>query len=184
MLTPPGLGAPRRRPNWHVLGPIVLVTIVVVGIGVWIVTNRGGAIEETASPTPNTTTSTRSQTTQPSPTASTKRLPPLRKPLPAQVVDVNVYNTSDRSGLAVATADALSACNFHVLDFGNDPLDADASVPASIRYGRTGLTSAQTLQLYVPAAQLIDDKRTNSTVDLVLGQGFGALTPPAGARCR
>ncbi len=185
MLTPPGLGAPRRKPNWRFLLPVGAGILAVIGLVAWLVVGGDSAPADKASPSPSTTNTTISQTTSRTPSPTTPSLPQLSSPLPAMAIDVRVFNASDRSGLALKTADELSACKFHVLEFGNDPLNSDGKTAATIRYGKRGLTSALSLSSYIPGSALQEDKqRSNSSIDLVLGQAFPGLTPPTNAQCR
>lgn len=51
------------------------------------------------------------------------------------------------------------------------------SAPAEIRHGPSGLTSAKLMTYYIPGAVLVDDGRTDATIDTVLGQAFTAIAP-------
>lgn len=98
-------------------------------------------------------------------------------PKPAQI-DVNVYNTTFRSGLATTVADELAGRGFGTDKVGNDPRNAflpDAS--AVIRYGEKGELAAKVVAQQVPDATLMRVDRSSAAVDLVLGNRYTALTP-------
>lgn len=98
-------------------------------------------------------------------------------PTPATTT-VNVYNATNRSGLAAKTASELRSRGYLIGDVANDPLDRDVAGPAEVRFGPAGASRAQ---LLVPLAgkgtSQLADKRTSPVVDLVLGAKFTALAP-------
>ncbi len=93
-------------------------------------------------------------------------------------VTINVYNATDRQGLARATADQMAARGFILGQVANDPKDATIPAPAEIRHGPTGLVNAQLVSFNIAASTLVDDQRADATVDLVVGDGFTTLAPP------
>ena len=96
-------------------------------------------------------------------------------------VTVNVYNASNRRGLAGAVADELRSRGFTIGDVANDPLGQNFAAPSQVRYGEPGRTQAAMLRGLVEDEQVIRDERTDNSLDLVLGQNFGDLNPaPAG----
>ncbi len=97
-------------------------------------------------------------------------------------VSLNVYNSTNRRGLAAAVAKVARDRGFQVKSVANDPKHADVKQVAQIRYGPEGAASAKIVHLHVPKAVLVNDKRKGDTVDLVVGaawHSFGAL--PAGS---
>jgi len=96
---------------------------------------------------------------------------------PSQVT-VNIYNATDRSGLAAKTASEVRKRGFKVSTVSNDPLQKDVTVAAEVRYGTTGTASAKLVMALVKGSKAIKDSRTDSSVDLVLGAKFTALTAP------
>jgi len=64
---------------------------------------------------------------------------------------------------------------FTVAEIDNDPLDKKITASAEIRYGATGRPAARTARLMVKDAKMVNDKRTDETVDLVLGKAFTTL---------
>jgi hypothetical protein len=103
--------------------------------------------------------------------------PSTAAPLTASGVHVNVYNSTSRDGLASTVADALRARSFAVGTVANDPLHADVTGTALIRYGSKGLAAARMLAAQVPKSTMRHDKRKGTEVDLVLGDAFKALSP-------
>jgi LytR cell envelope-related transcriptional attenuator len=98
-------------------------------------------------------------------------------PSPAEVT-VNVYNASNRHGLAAATASLLKQRGFTIGKVTNDPLKENLTIAAQIRGGAVGSADMRVVAAEVPGAQLQPDSRGDSSVDLVLGAGFTALSAP------
>ena len=99
-------------------------------------------------------------------------------PRPADIT-VNVYNATDRDGLAGKTASDLRERGFEVATVTNDPLQRDVAVPAEVRYGKAGAAKAKVVLGLVKGAKPVRDARTDASVDLVLGTKFTALVKPA-----
>ena len=95
----------------------------------------------------------------------------------AKAVKVRVFNGTDQLGLANKVRDKLRKRGFQVIAVGNDPQGEPISSSAQIRYGTPGAGAAELLQASVRGSQIIDDGRTDSSVDLVLGFSFTDLTP-------
>lgn len=112
----------------------------------------------------------------PTPCVTTTVQPGLALPKPATVT-VNVFNATDRSGLARTTADELGRRGFGIGSIANDPLGATIAGVGEVRHGPDGLAGAQLVTYYVPGAVLVADARTGSTVDLVLGETFVRIAP-------
>jgi hypothetical protein len=100
-----------------------------------------------------------------------------KDPLAPENIRVNVYNSTGRSGLAGDTARDLRDRDFDVDVVGNDPLHQDVRGPAVIRHGKAGAKQAKVLAKQLKGAKLVLDARTDSSVDLVLGQKFTKLGP-------
>lgn len=98
-------------------------------------------------------------------------------PKPAAVT-VNVYNATTRSGLARTTATAMKARGFATGDVANDPLNKTVNTPAEVRYAPKSVAAAKLVQAQVTGAVLAPDTRTDATVDLVIGNAYGALATP------
>ncbi|HSF26327.1 MAG TPA: LytR C-terminal domain-containing protein [Actinomycetes bacterium] len=183
MYTPPGRGArsSRRRRSGVLRHAIVLVLALVLvvgaGVGAWWFTLRSQpAAPLPACPTPTVTVAA-----------------PI-SPAPVAEVKVNVYNATSRQGLAGRVSTALKERGIAVLKVANDPLKKTVPGTAEIRFGPAGESAAETVRLLIDGATLVVDKRTDATVDVVLGQGYTTLrtaeeaaaaataapTPPAG----
>ncbi|GAB4076055.1 hypothetical protein GCM10028781_08180 [Nostocoides australiense] len=106
-------------------------------------------------------------------------VPPAPPPLPGEIT-VNVYNTTYREGLASEVGDALRDRSFELGSVGNDPLMSflpdDVAV---IRHGPEGADAADVLLQHIPGARLVTDTREDTSLDLVLGNDYAALTPEA-----
>ena len=99
---------------------------------------------------------------------------------PSQV-QVNVYNASKRNGLAKKVSGEMKAQGYVTGKVANDPLNATVTTPAQIRYGAKGKAGAQLVASEVPGAKLVQDKRKDATVDLVLGASYAKLGDPPSA---
>jgi hypothetical protein len=97
-------------------------------------------------------------------------------PRPATTT-VNVYNATDRDGLAARTAAEVRKRGFVVATVANDPLQRTVAGTAEVRYGPTGVAKAKLVLALVKGAKPSRDARTDASVDLVLGQKFVALAP-------
>ncbi|MEV1080916.1 LytR C-terminal domain-containing protein [Streptomyces sp. NPDC050211] len=185
MLTPPGMGGqyrikgdkyprmrrPRRRGR---LVAGVVASVAALGLVGWgtlqlIDLFSGGGDSASAAGTKSDCSSKAS----PSPSAT------AAVPAPGKIT-VNVLNATTRSGLAKQTADELKKRGFRIGDVGNATAEFDKKVKG------TGLllgpASALNTSLPVLATQLstaerrTDAARKGTAVDLILGNGFKALT--------
>jgi hypothetical protein len=94
-------------------------------------------------------------------------------------VTVNVYNATNRDGLARSTAKSLQTHGFEIGKIANDPLAKRIAGVGEVRHGQLGTAGASLVAKRLPGAKLVVDKRTDESVDLVLGNRFSALRPPA-----
>jgi hypothetical protein len=105
---------------------------------------------------------------------------PASVPKPGAVT-VNVYNATQRGGLAKSTADELRKRGFTVGKIGNAPAAYDKKVKgAAILLGGPKAEGAlKVLGTQLAAAEVKTDPSRNgaSDVDLIIGDGFGALDP-------
>jgi hypothetical protein len=95
---------------------------------------------------------------------------------PSQV-HVNVYNASNRNGLAKKVSGEMKLQGFVTGKVANDPLKASFKDPAQVRYGTKGKAGVELVAAEVSGAKMVLDKRKDATVDLVLGAAYSALTP-------
>jgi hypothetical protein len=100
------------------------------------------------------------------------------KALTPRAVTMNVYNSTDRSGLAASVAKSLRTQGFTVADVANDPLGRPIAGVGEIRHGPTGAAAAALAATRLGGARLVVDARTDATVDLVLGVKFKVLSVP------
>ncbi|MFI5818707.1 LytR C-terminal domain-containing protein [Streptomyces rishiriensis] len=105
-------------------------------------------------------------------------------PRPAQIT-VNVFNATTRSGLAKTTADELKKRGFRIGEVGNAPKQYDKKVTgAGLLLGPASSlnTSLPVLATQLTAAERrTDAARAGTAVDLIIGNGFKALTSQADA---
>jgi hypothetical protein len=100
-------------------------------------------------------------------------------------VTVNVYNATDRDGLAARTADALKKRGFRIGKVGNatDQYDHKVTGTAILLGGPQAQSALKVLGTQVAAGTIkTDAKRAGATdVDLIIGKGFAALDPASNA---
>ena len=126
----------------------------------------------------NTITDSGSDTTGDDPTTATTCLPAVPPDAPAPGdISLNVYNATDRNGLASSAAREMRTRGFAILDVANDPLDKPVTGIAEVRAGPGSESAASVVIAQVPGAVFVLDARTDGTVDLVVGDAFEALAP-------
>lgn len=207
MLTPPGLKGkqyritgtayprmrrphPRRR---YLLLAVTGVTVLTVfGWGLFQLTDvfggRGRATAQAAAcgPTaaPSTGPSAGASGAVPSAAATKAAAFAALTAVPPKpgTITVNVYNATDRAGLAGATAAQLKLRGFVIGKIGNAPAPLLHKVAGTADVvGNSAAAPLMTvLGAEVTGAVPVTDLRKDGTVDLVLGTGFGSLAAPAG----
>ncbi|MEU8135942.1 LytR C-terminal domain-containing protein [Streptodolium elevatio] len=176
----------RRRRKWPVI-VACLVALAVLSTGAWAVyhytaddkNNSAGkqcTPKPSGSPTPPNT----------QPVAQTGAPVGAPADLPAaNTIKVNVYNATDRTGLAKTVADELKARGFVIGTVANDPLRQPKSPvmpgPGQIRAGVPGKSPSSVVGAHAAGMQPVEDARTDASVDLVLGETFQALATPDAA---
>jgi hypothetical protein len=108
----------------------------------------------------------------------TSRPPRTSQQIVPRQVTVNVYNATKRQGLAARTAAAMRQRGFVIGKIANDPLRKTLAGSAEVRSGVKGKSRAPLVAAHVAGAVSVVDKRTDLTVDLVLGARFTALRTP------
>ncbi|WP_141397268.1 LytR C-terminal domain-containing protein [Mobilicoccus massiliensis] len=103
---------------------------------------------------------------------------PSSCPEPPAGITVDVLNATSRAGLASHTADTLRAQRFTVGEAINAPAGTVVEVPAEIRHGPAAATGAKVLAHHIRGSVLKPIQREGTRVDLVIGNEFGAVTPP------
>ena len=94
------------------------------------------------------------------------------------VTRVNVYNASDRSGLAGAVGKALKERGFAIGKVANDPTDRTPPTVAEVRHGPSGVTQAKLVASAMPkGTKIVNDKRRGNVVDVAVGVKFTRLVP-------
>jgi hypothetical protein len=173
MLTPRGVGghAPvrrgrRRRRLLKTL--LVLLVIGALAAGGWYYLLRDA-----------TTTTVKPATA--APTASCPAPSPTPTPVSARLVKLNVFNATERRGLAATVATELRRRGFRVAKVGNDPARRTVAGVAEVRSSPAGTAAARTVAAQVDAFVAVPDRRPDGSVDLVLGSSFKALRTPAQA---
>lgn len=95
---------------------------------------------------------------------------------PNEAINVNVYNSTSRPGLARAVADELLARKFVVGAVAN--IDAGYRGIAAVVSGPTGQSAAFSIQRNLPGSDYFQDGRTDGSVDVILSQNYSELTAP------
>ena len=88
---------------------------------------------------------------------------------------LNVYNSTDRKGLAARTAAELKARGFAIGQVTNDPLKSKLNGAAQVRGAGASTIELREVAAEVQGAQIQTDSRNDPSVDLVLGTGFDTL---------
>lgn len=118
----------------------------------------------------------------PSPTSRAHRTTdatPLLSALHPGDVTVNVYNATNRTGLAAITAADLKGRGFVIGKIANDPAKGSVTGTALVRGAKSQLARMQLVGAEVDGTQEAFDTRTDTSVDLVLGNTYAALASTA-----
>ena len=97
---------------------------------------------------------------------------------------VNVLNATDVRGLASAIGDELTLRGYVVEDVGNEGATSTSPRPSRSAYGPGLEAEAQSVALHFRGVVLVDDGRTGSVVDVVIGQGYRKMGDARGGRRR
>lgn len=167
----------RRSPAISIVLVIVgMVVLFAAGFGLSVIIRGAGSGSDAGGGGTTPPGPTGSATDTPSPCVTITVTPGAGLPNPSQVT-TNIYNSTDRAGLAASSAEELQTRGFIIGTIDNDPLARAVSATAEIRHGPSGLASAQLMTFYIPGSVLVDDARTDATIDTVLGQAFTAIAP-------
>lgn len=103
-------------------------------------------------------------------------------PAPLSTFQVRVLNAASQRGQAQSVSEDLTSQGFRPMadtPFGDDPAypNHDLRCVAQIRFGSDGKAGAASLWLAVPCAQLVDDGRKGTSVDLALGAYYETKEP-------
>jgi hypothetical protein len=198
MLTPPGMGGqyritgnkyprmrrPRRRGRLVLL---VVASVTVLGVIGWgtlqlidvftggTKASAAGSKEDCSAKAAKAADAAKAS---PAPANSARALPK-----PAEIT-VNILNATPRKGLARQTADELKKRGFRIGNVGNATPEFDKKIKgAGVLLGPASSlnTSLPVLATQLTGAESRTDTRKGTDVDLIIGNGFKALTPQAAA---
>lgn len=176
MFTPSGAGArpPRRRGRGRRTAiTLILALALLAGAAAYAWRNLlpGDPGATTAAPGC-------APTTVSAPATPAAEIPPPAAAVPAEKIVVNVYNATDRGGLASDVAAAMRKRGFRVRAVANDPADRKVGATMEVRHGPRGEAAARTVVAHAPGAAVVLDRRPGRAVDLVLGEQYEALATP------
>lgn len=94
---------------------------------------------------------------------------------PAESIKINVFNATDKAGLADQVADDFTNRKFKVVKKGNDKKGLDKV--AALRFGPKAYSSAHLLRAYFLDEAVVeyDPAREDDVVDVVIGDDFKQL---------
>lgn len=95
---------------------------------------------------------------------------------PNDKINLNVYNSTSRPGLARSVADEFLARKFVVGAVSN--VEASYRGVAAVVSGAAGQSAAFSVQRNLPGSDYFQDGRTDGSVDVILAQDYAALAPP------
>jgi hypothetical protein len=98
-------------------------------------------------------------------------------PVSPRQVTLNVYNATNRSGLAASVSRLAKERGFVLGTVANDPAKKQIKGPAEVRFGPAGERAAPLVQALVAGAVPVKDTRADASVDLVLGDAYTQLAP-------
>lgn len=101
---------------------------------------------------------------------------PTEAPAPEEI-GLNVYNATDRSGLAQRAAGAMRERGFAILDVANDPTARTVVHVAEVRASTMETPGVELVMAHFPGAVFFGDERTEESIDLVLGPEFAGVAP-------
>lgn len=116
------------------------------------------------------------------PTAERSRAPVSACPTatfdytPNDKVSLNVYNATNRPGLARSVADEFLARKFAVAEVGNT--QSGYRGVAAVVSGAAGQSAAFSVQRNLPESDYFQDGRPDGSVDVILASDFKELTAP------
>ncbi|MFC4602822.1 envelope integrity protein Cei [Rhodococcus kronopolitis] len=178
----------RPFPHRRALPVIALISILaVLGAVLWFrILTKGEELSAPVECNAPVTVAAPAEPGQPGPQPLGTKVPAstLRDVEPASLsaTRVRVFNANGERGQAAHVASQLSDYGFASapdVQVGNDPVYVDQNMQCQgqIRFGPNGLAAASALWLIEPCVQLIQDTRTDDTVDLALGTYFSDIQP-------
>lgn len=106
--------------------------------------------------------------------------PPPQNPS-ARSIRVNVFNATERRGLASTTAELMRARGFQLGRIANAPEGQLLPGVAELRYGRAGVLEARVVAAHLGGRglTLVRDDRRDASVDVLIGAAFRSLANAA-----
>jgi hypothetical protein len=175
-------GRPFQRRRW-VPFVIVVVVLFVLALVVWVSALSKGSSDPVATTCNRPTAPSGSASAAPTSAAPRTTVEPnqLVEVAPAQLssFQVRVLNASARRGEARSVLDDLTGQGFTPATdtpFGDDTVYPDQNLQCvgQIRFGPAGRAAAAAVWVAVPCAELVDDGRPGTVVDLALGRQFSS----------
>jgi hypothetical protein len=163
-LTESGASIYRRRRHRRTALTLTVVALLMLGTFIYAAAYYQGRVGNRAAP-------------KAPPSLGCQTLAPAQALTP-RAVTINVYNATDRSGLAASVAKSLRTQGFKIAAVANDPLGKSIGGVGEVRRGRKGAAGATLAAARLSGAKVVRDGRTDDTVDLVLGNTFTALSTP------
>ncbi len=96
---------------------------------------------------------------------------------PPEEISINVYNGTDRNGLASQVAREMRELGYVILDVANDPLSRSVTGVAEVRAANADDLAVQLIMSQFPGAVFVPDERKDDVIDVVLGEQFVAIGP-------
>ena len=175
-------GRPFQRRRW-VPFVIAVVVLLVLALIVWVSALSKGSSDPVATtcnqPTaPSASASTAPTSAAPRTTVAANQLVEVA-PAPLASFQVRVLNASARRGEARSVLDDLTGQGFTPATdtpYADDSLYPDQNLDCvgQIRFGPAGRAAAAAVWVAVPCAELVDDGRPGTVVDLALGRQFAS----------
>jgi len=163
--------------------PVVAIVLVAIGMVILFGAGyglsriiQGSGSSDAGAASESSDAASNSATPEPAPCVTVTVTPGAGLPSPSQVT-TNVYNATDRAGLAATTAEELQVRGFIIGVIDNDPLAKTITGVAEIRHGPSGEQAARLMSFYLPGAELVDDGRKDATIDTVLGAMYTTVAP-------
>lgn len=106
--------------------------------------------------------------------------PQLTAALPTDTAVV-VLNATENRGLAGKVAEQLTARGFEVTGIGNEEPTVEVPETVQVRFGPASVLEAKAVAAQFPAPAMVDDGRTESTVEVAVGLAFTEMVAPEAA---
>jgi hypothetical protein len=174
-----------RRRGYKRPWAVLVALLALVGIVVWVVAISRSSADVGSMTCSDPTAGVAAGRPAPVPLGQRQSHNALDRVEPAALPStrVRVFNANDQRGQAAQVAAQLNSLGFTSpsdLQAGNDAVyvNQDMQCFSQIRYGPAGRAAAASLQLFAPCSELIQDTRTDDTVDLALGTLYSADSSP------